>query len=142
MKIAKPKSVKRIHAESGQALVEFAMTIPMLALLLFGIIQYGFIFGAYTTLRHAAYVVSREASLSGFDSSNSSNVNALVAQNISPMLDPANLDPVALTSTSLGSTPAITVQATYHLPLIVKFVVPGATAGTMTINANATYRKN
>jgi Flp pilus assembly protein TadG len=49
----------------GQALVEFALVVPLLALLLFAIIQYGFIFNAYMNVRHAAFVTARSVALSG-----------------------------------------------------------------------------
>jgi len=40
--------VKRHPVMSGQTLLEFALVLPMPALALFGIIQYGFIVAAYT----------------------------------------------------------------------------------------------
>jgi len=49
----------------GQTLVEFALAAPLLFLLLLGIIQYGLIFSASLTLRHAAQVSSRTLSLAG-----------------------------------------------------------------------------
>jgi hypothetical protein len=48
----------------GQTLVEFALCIPLLALLLFGIIQYGFIFYTYISLKNASAVGARYATLS------------------------------------------------------------------------------
>ena len=126
---------------SGQAMVEFAMTLPLLALLLFAIIQYGFIFGAYMTLRHGAHAAARSASLAGADTG-TSNITAVASSSITPMLDPVNLQSVDITSTTVGGLAAYTVQLNYNLPLIIKYVVPNATGNILALKANATYRKN
>jgi Flp pilus assembly protein TadG len=128
--------LRRYRQHSGQALVEFALCLPFLAVLLFGIIQYGFIFNAYMTLRHATHVAARTVSLPG----NTNTAESVVSQAISPMLQPSNLGAVTTTPTSIGGVPAFTVGASYNLPLIIKFVVPGATGSSLTITAQATYR--
>ena len=50
----------RIRNEQGQTMTEFALVLPVLALLLFGVIQFGILFNNYVTLTKAA--VSRQAS--------------------------------------------------------------------------------
>lgn len=127
--------------ESGQALVEFALVLPLLALMLFGIIQYGFIFNAYMTLRHSAHQVARTLSLPNADIS-ALNAQTIACSNIVPMLQCANLGTPQVTSNAtVGGTGAVRVELTYNLPLIIKFVVPNATNDTLTIRAAATYRK-
>ena len=44
----------RARPHRGQTLVEFALTLPILLLLLFGIIEFGRIFQAWVTLQNAA----------------------------------------------------------------------------------------
>jgi hypothetical protein len=46
---------------SGQTLVEFALTLPILLVLLFGIIEFGRIFQAWVTLQNAARAAARYA---------------------------------------------------------------------------------
>jgi Flp pilus assembly protein TadG len=129
------KKIFRVH-KSGQTLVEFALTLPLLALLLFAIIQYGFIFSAYMTLRHGAHVAARTASLPG----GASDIQAVYCSAVSPLLDCARLGTAVVTSNTVGTLSAVTVSNSYSLPLIIRFVVPGATGNALTISAQATYR--
>ena len=131
------------HARaSGQTLIEFSVTLPLLALLLFGVIQYGFILSAYMTLRHAAHLTARTVSLAGYDASNPSNTTAIAGAAITPMLNPANLTAVNVSTTTVADLSAMNVQLNYNLPLIVRFVVPSASGNILALKANATYRKN
>lgn len=123
----------------GTSLVEFAFVLPLLALLLFAIIQYGFIFNAYMTLRHGCHVAARSVSLAG---ASTNNVTAIVCQTIQPLLSCSRLGPVIPTPTTVGGISAMNVTATYSLPLIIKFVVPGASSNNLTVTAQATYRSN
>ena len=47
---------KRGRGEDGQALVEFAIVLPLLLILVTGIIQFGLLFNKYITLTDAAPV--------------------------------------------------------------------------------------
>jgi Flp pilus assembly protein TadG len=49
----------RTHDDNGQTMVEFALVLPILLVLLFGIIQFGITFKDYVTLTDA--VRSRRA---------------------------------------------------------------------------------
>lgn len=59
----------------GQALSEFALILPVFAVLLFGIIQFGITFGGHTALSNVAREVARYASTAPPNS----NLNAQVA---------------------------------------------------------------
>jgi len=132
---------KRVKTTKGQSLIEFALLLPLLAVMLFAIIQYGFIFNAYMTLRHGAHVTARTATMAGFNGS-TSNLTAIATSAISPMLNAANLQTPVLVNTTVGGLSSSQVTLTYNLPLIVQFVVPNASSGTLTLSANATYRRN
>ncbi|NQU12162.1 pilus assembly protein [bacterium] len=122
-------------------MVEFALLLPFLALLLFAIIQYGFIFSAYITLRHGAQVTSRTMALPG---ASINNLSAVACTAITPMLNCANLQSAQLTPIAIGAsattTNAVRVTLTYNLPLIIRFVVPGATGNNLTLTAVAVDR--
>lgn len=50
--------------QEGQTLTEFALVLPMLALLLFGIIQFGIVFHQYVTLTDAVRAGGRQGAVS------------------------------------------------------------------------------
>jgi len=53
-----------IRNEKGQAFVEFAIVLPILLLLVFGIIQFGILFNNYLTLTDAVRAGARQAAVS------------------------------------------------------------------------------
>jgi Flp pilus assembly protein TadG len=52
--------------EQGQAAAEFALVLPVLAILLFGIAQFGIAFNHYLTLTDAVRAGARQATVSRF----------------------------------------------------------------------------
>jgi len=57
--------MRRIHAEDGAAAVEFALVLPVLILLVFGIVEFGLVFNRWLSVTHAAREGVRTYSLSG-----------------------------------------------------------------------------
>lgn len=57
--------MRRIHAEDGAAAVEFALVLPVLILLVFGIIEFGLVFNRWLSVTHAAREGVRTYSLTG-----------------------------------------------------------------------------
>jgi len=55
---------KRLLDSEGQTMVEFALVLPMLAFLLFGIIQFGIVFNHYLDLTDATRAGARVAAVS------------------------------------------------------------------------------
>lgn len=53
----------KLNNEEGATAVEFALVLPILVLLVFGIIQFGFIFFHYISITHAAREGARWAAL-------------------------------------------------------------------------------
>jgi Flp pilus assembly protein TadG len=56
-----------LKSEEGQALVEFALTFMLLAMLLFGIVDFGRAFHAFLAIDHAGREGARVASVGGSD---------------------------------------------------------------------------
>jgi Flp pilus assembly protein TadG len=52
-----------MKSEKGQSLVEFALVLPLLVLLLFGIIDFARVFHVYLTMDHAGREAARAASI-------------------------------------------------------------------------------
>jgi Flp pilus assembly protein TadG len=134
---------KQSFGRQGQTLVEFALAFPLLALLLFGIIQYGLIFGAYITVRNASAVAARHATLSN-PSPTISQIQNVARSALAPMLSSsASLSTVTVnTNVTVGGTGGgRSVQINYNLSLIVPFVVPGKSAGgSLTVSATSVMR--
>jgi Flp pilus assembly protein TadG len=61
MKKLTPRNLKR---SDGQAMVEFALVLPLLAMLLFGVIQFGILFNNYLDLTDATRAGARKAAVS------------------------------------------------------------------------------
>ena len=55
---------RTVESEQGQTMTEFALILPILLVLLFGIIQFGVIFNNYVTLTDAARAASRKGAVS------------------------------------------------------------------------------
>jgi Flp pilus assembly protein TadG len=56
--------ITNLKHERGQTMVEFAVVLPVLALLLFGVIQFGIAFNNYVTLTDAVRAGARKAAVS------------------------------------------------------------------------------
>ncbi len=125
----------------GAALVEFALTFPLLAFVLFAIIQYGFVFSAYMTLRHGAHQTARSLSTAG-STRTSSNATVVACSAISPILDCNNLQAVQVQSNVINSANTIQVSLSYNLPLIIPWVVPNNQNGQVVLTSQAVYRTN
>ena len=52
-----------IRSQQGQSLTEFALALPILALLLFAVIQFGIVFNNYVTLTDATRAGARKAAV-------------------------------------------------------------------------------
>ena len=140
MTLSGQRQVRQAHARAGQSLIEFALTLPLLALLLFGIIQYGFVFAAYLTLRNASAVAARHAVLTS-PTPSQIEIRKVAKEAIQPMLSSTHLDPASITSTTVGGQPATNVTLVYHLPLIIPYVVFGKNeAGSLTLSATTIMR--
>ncbi|MDZ4763456.1 MAG: TadE/TadG family type IV pilus assembly protein [Chloroflexota bacterium] len=58
---------RSLEKRKGQTLAEFALTLPILLLLIFGIIEFGRIFQAWVTLQNAARAAARYATTGQYD---------------------------------------------------------------------------
>jgi Flp pilus assembly protein TadG len=57
-----PKRIS-LKNQQGQAMTEFALVLPILAMLLFGIIQFGLVFNNYLTMTDAVRAGARKAAV-------------------------------------------------------------------------------
>ena len=60
------KRIRLLRSERGAELIEMAIVTPLLLLLVFGIVDFGFMFQRYVVLTNAAVEGARVASLPGY----------------------------------------------------------------------------
>jgi len=125
-----PLIVRQIApATRGVAAVEFALAAPLALLLLFGVIQIGFVMQAYSSLRSVAGTVSRYTVvqyMTGNQLSDNQIATVAVAQAIdNPYnLDGSQLDVTAVTDTVSGITGVKKINMTidYVVPVIMPLI--------------------
>jgi TadE-like protein len=149
--------------DGGAAMIEFAFIFPVLALLVFGIIQFGMVLGADLSLRNGANVGARTAALydtnakvcsptladpSGKNSCTAryNNILATIQNAVAAPINGATLgvgnltvdDQVQVPPGSGNSATKITLK--YNYPLLIPWVYPGAVGGVVQLDAEATMR--
>src|SRR5438046_331423 len=87
-----------IRSQRGQTMVEFAMVLPILALLLFGVIQFGITFNNYVTLTDAVRAASRKAAVSRQSATRDADIQNALFDSAAD-LDSSKLPPPTVSST-------------------------------------------
>ncbi|WP_129689929.1 TadE/TadG family type IV pilus assembly protein [Gottfriedia acidiceleris] len=95
-----------MRSEKGQSLVEFALILPLLAMLLLGMLDFGRIFHAYLALDHAGREAARAASI-GKDDATIKSVAVNDASSIKLTTDKISISP---STRSSGSNVTITIS--------------------------------
>ena len=125
-----PHRVSR-RGEQGQTVTEFALVLPLLALLLFGVIQFGIIFHQYVTLTDAVRAGGRQGAVSR----DLPNPDAVVEDRVrdsSVNLDQSKLS-VSVDSTYLrGDDVTVTATYPYSINLLGIIVKSGNFSATTT----------
>ena len=97
--------------ERGQTMVEFALVVPILCVVLFGILQFGALYNDYVTLTDATRVGARKAATSRHEA-NPAGAASAAARNAAKGLTPAKLG-VTVTASAWEHGETVTVKATY-----------------------------
>jgi Flp pilus assembly protein TadG len=103
---------KSIRDSRGQTFVEFALALPILTVLLFGIIQFGVAFHDYVTITDAARAGARKAAVSRQTSDPPGACRAAVLA-ARGSLDQTELESDLSCSSSWGPGAEVTVHASY-----------------------------
>jgi Flp pilus assembly protein TadG len=121
----------QIRSEQGQTMTEFALVLPVLALILFAVIQFGIVFNNYVTLTDATRAGARKAAVSRQASDPVGNTVTAVRSSATD-LNQSNLD-VTVTST-WQPTADVSVTATYpySISLLGMVVQSGRLSSTTT----------
>jgi Flp pilus assembly protein TadG len=122
----------QIRNEQGQTMTEFALVLPVLALILFAVIQFGIVFNNYVTLTDATRAGARKAAVSRQDPNRDANVIAAVRSSASG-LDSGKLSVPPPTSTWVpGTDVTVTASYPYSISLLGMVVKSGRLSSTTT----------
>jgi Flp pilus assembly protein TadG len=108
-----------LNSERGQAMTEFAIVLPILAVLLFGIIQFGILYNNYVTVTDAARAGARKAAVSRHTSPSSEGCKTV--RSSAATLDQAQLGCSVSVSGPLdrpGADVTVTVTYPYSIDLM------------------------
>jgi Flp pilus assembly protein TadG len=119
--------------EQGQTLTEFAMVLPLLALLLFGVIQFGIVFHQYVTLTDSVRAGGRQGAVSR-DLANPQAVVIDRVQRSAADLDPGKLGISVSSSWTQGDDVTVTATYPYDISLL------GVVVKSGTLSASTTER--
>src|SRR2546421_10045949 len=114
----------RVRDERGQTMAEFAVVLPILVVLLFGIVQFGILFNNYVTLTDAARAGARAAAVSRNDSDPVGTATAAVRASANGLTQ-ANLNVSIASSWDPGSDVTVTASYPYSIKLLGWVVTDG-----------------
>lgn len=123
-----------IRNQHGQTMVEFALVIPVLCLIIFGIIQCGILYNNYITLTDATRVGARKAAVSRQTTDPSGPAGVAKAATIAAASG-LTVPPLDVTVTATAWTPGadVSVEAKYPYELkLLWFVVASGTLSSKT----------
>ena len=114
-----------LRSEKGQATTEFAVVLPILVVLLFGIIQFGIAFKDYLSLTDAVRAGARKAAVSR-NVSDPVGTTRTAVRNAASDLDPAKLpDPTVASNWQPGTDVKVSAQYPFRISLFGIPVVTG-----------------
>jgi Flp pilus assembly protein TadG len=106
----------KIRDEQGQTMTEFAIVLPLLVVLLFGIIQFGIVFNNYVTLTDAARAAARKGAVSRNSSNPTSDCQTQGFASAAD-LDSSKLQLTCTSSWGPGSDVQVDAQYPYSVTL-------------------------
>jgi Flp pilus assembly protein TadG len=112
---------KILRNKKGQGLVEFALILPLLLLLLFGIVELGRVMGAGLMANHSARDGARYGSVGASDSEIISRIQTKTASTLYDAEDPSKLSiSIVRSGPTRGGDIKVTVSypVTLYIPLV------------------------
>src|SRR5262245_53057134 len=120
-----------LRNEQGQSMTEFALVLPILALLLFGIIQFGIVFNNYVQLTDATRAGARKAAVSRHSNDPRGDCRSAVIQSVGPNMRP-DLQTDCTSTWEPGSDVTVTATYPYSISLLGLFSKSGRLSSTTT----------
>lgn len=127
--------MKLLKNEKGQALVEFAIILPILLLIVLGILQFGMLINSYLTISNSA----REGARLGIVGGTNTDIQNVILKT-SPNLDSKSLlISITPSNGSRNSGDTLTVKITYNYNLTVP-IISSLFNNNVTLNAQTSMR--
>jgi Flp pilus assembly protein TadG len=124
---------RRIQDENGQTMVEFALVLPLLCVVLFGIVQFGILYNNYVTLTDATRAGARKAAVSRLAANPESVTRASVRASASGLtLSDADIDVTVAGGWEHGSDVTVAARHPYEINLLWFVVAAGDLESTTT----------
>jgi Flp pilus assembly protein TadG len=128
---------RRKNNQHGQAVVEFAVILPVLLLVLFSILQFGIVFNNYIQVTAAAREGARKAAVSrGLGASGAKSAAVTAAKGAAPGLDQSKLTVTFPNNPSFTAGTDVVVQVTY--PYSINIL--GKVVGSGNLTSSTTMR--
>jgi Flp pilus assembly protein TadG len=121
----------QMRNERGQTLTEFAIVLPILALLLFGVIQFGIAFNNYITLTDAVRAGARKGAV-GRHLQNPQSAVVQSVQNAATDLKSSDLQITITSNWTQGSDVTVTATYPYKINLLGAVVKSGRLSSSTT----------
>lgn len=134
------------RSERGAELIEMVVVTPLLLALMFGIVDFGFMFQQYVVLTNAAAEGARVGILPGYDTADAEDraTSYAAAGGVPVATTTAVATPVSLPGAGGGTWPGLEVTVThvydfnYIRPITAMF---GGSLSSVTLRARATMRR-
>jgi Flp pilus assembly protein TadG len=120
-----------IGSERGQSLTEFALALPILALLLFAVIQFGIVFNNYVTLTDATRAGARKAAV-GRRLQNPTSATITAVRNSATDLNQSDLNVTVTSTWQPAADVKVTATYPYNVSLLGMVVKSGRLSSTTT----------
>jgi Flp pilus assembly protein TadG len=120
-----------IGSERGQSLTEFALALPILALLLFAVIQFGIVFNNYVTLTDATRAGARKGAVARrLPNPQSATITAV--RNSATDLKQGDLNVTVISTWQPAADVKVTATYPYQISLLGMVVKSGRLSSTTT----------
>jgi Flp pilus assembly protein TadG len=121
----------QLRSEEGQSLTEFALALPILALLLFAVIQFGIVFNNYVTLTDATRAGARKAAVAR-RLNNPTNACLSAVRSSATDLEQSDLSASCTSTWQAGADVNVTATYPYKISLLGMVVKSGRLSSTTT----------
>jgi Flp pilus assembly protein TadG len=126
-----------LQREDGQAMTELALVLPIFAVLLLAIVQFGIAFNNYLTLTDATRAGARKAAVSRFVGDNGASAVAAVKTAASSLDQTVLASRISVTSVNASgatdwTTPGDVVTVTASYPYTINILGFSVTSGSVT----------